>query len=135
MRERVSLYIYENGRLLVFKRVREDRIHHVAIGGGVEPGETVLEAALREAKEETNYDIVVGPRLWVRELENEYREYAYLVTEFRGNLALGGPELERQTATNRHIFQWVPLNELPQLDLYPGPLTLQQINKIEQALS
>lgn len=134
MRERVSLYIYENGRLLVFKRVREDRIHHVAIGGGVEPGETILEAALREAKEETNFDIVLGPRLWVRELANEHREYAYLVTEFSGELALGGPELERQTPTNRHIFQWVSLNELPQLDLYPGPLTNAQINRIQQAL-
>ncbi len=134
MRERVSLYIYEDGRFLVFKRVREDRIHHVAIGGGVEPGETILEAALREAKEETNYDIVLGPRLWVREKESEYREHAYLVTEFSGQLALGGPELARQTPTNRHIFQWVPLQELPQLDLYPGPLTLQQINMIQQAV-
>jgi hypothetical protein len=40
MRHRVTLYIYRNGRLLVFKRIREDGIHHVAIGGGVEPGET-----------------------------------------------------------------------------------------------
>jgi 8-oxo-dGTP diphosphatase len=128
------LYIYENGRLLVFKRIREDRVHHVAIGGGVEPGETILEAALREAKEETNYDIVLGPRLWVRELENVYREHAYLVTEFSGELALGGPELERQTPTNQHIFQWVSLTEIPKLDLYPGPLTPQQINLIQQAL-
>jgi len=134
MRERVSLYIYEDGRLLVFKRIREDRIHHVAIGGGVEPGETILEAALREAKEETNYDIVLGPRLWVREMQNEYREHAYLVTEFSGDLALGGPELERQTPTNQHIFQWVPLQDLANLDLYPGPLTTQQINQIQQAL-
>lgn len=134
MRERVSLYIYEDGRLLVFKRVREDRIHHVAIGGGVEPGETILEAALREAKEETNFDIILGPRLWVRELENEHREYAYLVTEFSGELALGGPELERQTPTNQHIFQWVSLTEIPKLDLYPGPLTWQQIDAIQKAL-
>jgi hypothetical protein len=70
----------------------------------------------------------------VRELENEYREYAYLVTEFSGELALGGPELERQTATNQHIFQWVSLTEIPKLDLYPGPLTSQQIDAIQQAL-
>ena len=134
MRERVSLYIYENGRLLVFKRVREDRIHHVAIGGGVEPGETLIEAAHREAKEETNFDIVLGPQLWVRELNADHREYAYLVTEFSGKLALGGPELERQTPTNQHIFQWVPLRDLSELDLYPGPLTQRQITLIQQAL-
>lgn len=135
MRNRVTLYIYRNGRLLVFKRIREDRIHHVAIGGGVEPGETILEAALREAKEETNYDIVLGPRLWVREFDEVQCEHAYLVTEFRGNLALGGPELARQTPTNQHIFQWVPLAELACLDIYPGPLTPNLINLIQQALA
>ena len=135
MRNRVTLYIYHNGCLLVFKRIREDHIHHVAIGGGVEPGETILEAALREAKEETNFDIVLGPCLWVRDLENENREHAYLVTEFSGDLALGGPELERQTPTNQHIFQWVSLTELPWLDLYPGPLTPNLINLIQQAIA
>ncbi|MBK8900032.1 MAG: NUDIX domain-containing protein [Anaerolineaceae bacterium] len=135
MRNRVTLYIYRNGRLLVFKRIREDHIHHVAIGGGVEPGETILEAALREAKEETNYDIVLGPRLWVREFDEAQREYAYLVTEFSGNLALGGPELARQTPTNQHIFQWVPLTELALLDIYPGPLTPNLVNLIEQAVA
>ncbi|MCC6603389.1 MAG: NUDIX domain-containing protein [Anaerolineae bacterium] len=135
MRNRVTLYIYRNGRLLVFKRIREDGIHHVAIGGGVEPGETILEAALREAKEETNYDIVLGPFLWERELENEYHEYAYLVTEFSGDLALGGPELERQTPTNQHIFQWVSLTELPRLNIYPGPLTPNLISLIQQAIA
>ena len=135
MRTRVTLYIYHNGRLLVFKRIRDDRIHHVAIGGGVEPGETILEAALREAKEETNYDIVLGPRLWVREFDEVQCEHAYLVTEFSGNLALGGPELERQTPTNQHIFQWVPVNELGRLDIYPGPLTPNLINLIQQAIA
>ena len=135
MRNRVTLYIYRNGRLLVFKRIREDHIHHVAIGGGVEPGETILEAALREAKEETNYDIVLGPRLWVRDLDEVQREHAYLVTEFSGNLALGGPELARQTPTNQHIFQWVPLTELALLDIYPGPLTPNLVNLIEQAVA
>ena len=134
MRERVSLYIYEDGRLLVFKRVRENHIHHVAIGGGIEPGESIVEAALREAKEETNYDIVLGPQLWVRDVHDEHREYAYLVTEFSGELALGGPELARQTPTNRHIFQWVPLADLPALDLYPAPLTPKQVNMIQRAL-
>lgn len=134
MRKRVSLYIYEDGRLLVFKRIREDHIHHVAIGGGVEPGETLFEAAHREAKEETNFDIVLGPRLWERKLDEENFEYAYLVTEFSGKLALGGPELARQTPTNQHIFQWVSIAELPELDLYPGPITLNMVNLIQKAL-
>ncbi|WP_420630919.1 NUDIX domain-containing protein [Candidatus Leptofilum sp.] len=134
MRERVSLYIYRNGRILFFYRVRPDRTHYVAIGGGVEPGETLVEAALREAKEETNYDIMLGPKLWEKERIGAYCEYAYLVTEFSGELALGGPELARQTPNNRHIFKWISLEDIPQLDLYPGPVTSAQVAQIRKLL-
>lgn len=135
IRQRVSLYFVQDDRLLLMYRWKNGRSFHVLPGGGVEPGETLLEAALREAKEETNYDIVLGPRLWVREFGETHREYAYLVTEFSGKLALGGPELARQAPDNQHIFQWIPLEEIPELDLYPGPLTLNQIEQIRQALS
>lgn len=38
------------------------------VGGGVEPGETVVEAAVREIREETGIaDFELGPVLWVRE--------------------------------------------------------------------
>jgi 8-oxo-dGTP diphosphatase len=135
MRDRVSLYIYENGRILFFNRLKEGRNYHVAIGGGVEPGETVAEAAHREAKEETNYDIILGPQLWLRELPNDHCEYAYLVTQFSGELALGGPELARQTPTNRHIFQWIPLPELPTLALFPGQLGVAEMAALREAIS
>ncbi|GJM41328.1 MAG: hypothetical protein DHS20C20_16100 [Ardenticatenaceae bacterium] len=134
MRERVSLYIYENGRILFFYRVRPDCTHHVAIGGGVDPGETLAEAALREAKEETNFDIELGPQLWKRNFSEQHLEYAYLVTQFSGKLALGGPELARQSPENQYIFQWIPLEDIPQLDLYPGPVTTDKIAKIRTLL-
>ena len=134
MRNRVSLFIYENGRILFFNRVKANRSYYVAIGGGVEPGESIIEAAHREAKEETNYEIVLGPQLWVRELPNAHREYAYLVTTFSGNLTLGGPELERQTPTNRHIFQWVPLLNLPGLALYPGQIGPKEMTILHEVL-
>ena len=132
MRERVSLYIYENGRILIFRRIKENRTYYVAIGGGLEPGETVAAAAVREAKEETNYDIVLGPKLWESERAGVYHEYAFLVTQFSGELALGGPELANQTPENQHIFQWLPLDELSHIDLYPGPVTMAHVARIRE---
>ena len=38
------------------------------LGGGAEPGETVLEAATREVREETGFsEVTFGPVLWLRE--------------------------------------------------------------------
>ena len=38
------------------------------VGGGVEPGETFIEAAAREVREETGIvDFILGPVVWVRE--------------------------------------------------------------------
>ena len=135
MRQRVSLYIYENGRILIFRRIKNNQTYYVAIGGGVEPGESIVAAALREAQEETNYDIVLGPMLWETECAGTYREAAFLVTEFSGELTLGGPELASQTPDNQHVFQWTPLDEIPLLDLYPGPVTPEQIDCIRELVA
>jgi len=68
MRERVSLFIVRNGQILMMRRRRNGRLYHVFIGGGIEPGESLVQAAHREAKEETSLDIVLGLHLWTREL-------------------------------------------------------------------
>lgn len=72
------------------------------------------------------------PLLWQREQPGEYREFAFLVTLFSGELALGGPELATQTLENQHIFQWQPLDELSQIDLFPGPVTAGHVARIRE---
>jgi 8-oxo-dGTP pyrophosphatase MutT (NUDIX family) len=72
MRERLTariLLLDPDGRILLMKgRLPSDPFAPGAwftIGGGVEPGETLGEAALREIQEETGFtDATVGPVLW-----------------------------------------------------------------------
>ncbi|MCZ7673966.1 MAG: NUDIX domain-containing protein [Chloroflexi bacterium] len=90
--------------------------YFVVPGGGVEEGETVIEAAHREAAEETGLQIELGGLLWERPFttlisngeEIQQVEYAYLITQFSGEPRLGGPEFERQSETNRYSLAAAP---------------------------
>ncbi len=122
IRKRVSLYFVRDEKLLLIYRWKNGRSFHVLPGGGVEPGETVVQAAHREAKEETNFDIELGPLLWQREPDHINEEFAYLVANFQGALRLGGPEAVNQSPTNIYRFDWVPLEEISRLIVWPGPV-------------
>ncbi|HEY9216424.1 MAG TPA: NUDIX domain-containing protein [Phenylobacterium sp.] len=75
MRERLTarvLLLDPDDRLLLMKgRLPTERQGPGAwftVGGGAEPGETVLEAAAREVLEETGFDgVELGPVVWLRE--------------------------------------------------------------------
>jgi 8-oxo-dGTP pyrophosphatase MutT (NUDIX family) len=74
MRERLTarvLLLDPEGRILLMKgRLRRDGTPAAwfTIGGGAEPGETVLQAAARELREETGFtDVELGPVVWRRE--------------------------------------------------------------------
>ena len=122
IRQRVSLYFVRDGKLLLIYRWKNGRSFHVLPGGGVEPGETLVQAAHREAKEETNFDIELGPLLWHREADAINEEFAYLIANFQGELRLGGPEAVEQSPTNIYRFDWISLEEIGHFSIWPGPI-------------
>jgi 8-oxo-dGTP diphosphatase len=124
MRERVSLIIVQDERVLLFYRQRDGRVYYITPGGGREPGETLIEAAYREAAEETSLEIVLGPTLWEDTWPDGQQETAFLVTEFSGRPRLGnGPELAEQTPHNVHRLEWHPLAALPSSLIMPLDIT------------
>ncbi len=127
-RKRVTVLLVRDGQLLALYREKNGFNYYVTIGGGIEPGETPEQAARREVKEETSLDVTLGPLLWQNELGEDQYEYVYLVTEFQGQPRLGpGPEKDNQSADNVYRLVWLPLAQLSQVTLFPGPVDVPRL--------
>jgi len=126
MRLRVTLFIFHEDEILLIKRLRNGRSYFVIPGGGVEAGETLAQAAIREAKEETSLDVELGPLLYARLWDDgrlHQTEYAFLVAAYQGEPALLDPEiLSKQTAENQYSLEWLPIVEMNEQPIYPGPI-------------
>ncbi len=117
-KHRVVLIIVDNNKILLLYRFKNGEEYYVFPGGGVEDGEEILDAATREAKEETSLDVTVQELLW--EYENNGRiEHFFLVNKFSGELRIGGPEEERQSPDNVYRLEWVSFEKARDLKLLP----------------
>lgn len=119
-RQRAGVIIIKDDAILLLHRFKNGAEYYTIPGGGVEPGETLEAAAIREAKEETGLDVTLGRELWRYGNRNVY----FAVNAFRGELHLGGPERMRQSSTNRYQLEWVPLANL--LSINAGPVAIKR---------
>jgi mutator protein MutT len=110
--------IIEDGRVLLVKRATEPLHGQWSIpGGAVELGETLRQAAVREAREETGLIVEAGNVLEV--FDNIYRDpggriqYHYVLVDFLCRL-LGG---ELRAASDVSDVRWVSSGGLADLRL------------------
>jgi len=83
-------------------------------GGGVEAGETLQEAAIREVKEETGYDIKIGNIVAVNEAFID-QNHVYFVT-FHGEIIKHPEEIPQEE--NILKVEWMSLEEADRLMPY-----------------
>jgi 8-oxo-dGTP diphosphatase len=84
-------------------------------GGGCEPGETLVQAAAREAREETGLEVEVGELLAVGEVLSDTHDLLFV---FRAQSA-GEPQVQEGELVVDH--QWVSPEEADALmPWYPG---------------
>ncbi|QOR68723.1 NUDIX hydrolase [Cytobacillus suaedae] len=92
----VLLQDEENKRVLMVKNIGESTSYFTLPGGAVEPGETLQEAAVREAKEETGLDIELGELFSVREATfdtgNHCIFFTFKATIVSGDITILYPE-------------------------------------------
>lgn len=98
----------EENKILMVKQHHEDKDIWMVPGGGIEEGENSIEAAVREAKEETGLDIEVTGVAWhIEEVSPErgQRFVNYMVGKIvGGSLQLGSdPEFDANHQVLREI--------------------------------
>jgi 8-oxo-dGTP pyrophosphatase MutT (NUDIX family) len=125
--------IIQDGGVLLIEFDDETGLHYNLPGGGLEPGESLVEALQREVREEASVEVIPGPLLWVLEYEpGRNRNWAgpqhVLSLIFRAELAPGSdPRLPAAPDPHQTAVRWVSLEELPKVELLPHitPLILR----------
>lgn len=122
LRKRVSAVILKDGKILLIRRVKPDQEYFVFPGGGVDGGESLLEALSREVREELSLE--VKKQKFLFSLENlvipamitihkgNQDEYYFLIEEYTGVPLIGGSERARMNEQNQYYVVWLGLKEM-----------------------
>ena len=117
-KNRAVLIFINEGKILLLYRFKGGEEYYVFPGGGVEDGESITQAAIREAAEETGLVVTLKKKLW-EHANGERTEHYFLVDTFNGETKIGGPEETRQSEDNVYRLEWVPLDKVANLKLLP----------------
>ena len=123
MRERAGVIVICDGRVALIERVRGGRTYWVVPGGGVEPGESVADAAVRETAEELGAAAELGPlRVQfdaIAENGAHGRHWYFAASIETDDIRIVGPELDEDPSKGTYAAVWIDLADLPGLDVRP----------------
>ena len=119
---RPSVVLVENGKILVLKSKYSSGEFYLLPGGGIEGMESLKETAIRETKEETNYDINIQKLLYLQEWIDKDKGKNVLYVIFLGKI-LNGKETHLNDPAlskgNIQRIEWIGIKELQKLKFYP----------------
>lgn len=83
------------------------------VGGKVEPGETKVQALIRECREELAVELAVGDVFM--DVIHEYPDLTVHLTLFHAVIARGVPQ-----KLEHNDIRWIPVSEIPEYDFCPA---------------
>ena len=86
---RPGVVLIKNGKLLVLRSKYSSGEFYLLPGGGIEGMESLEETAIRETKEETNYDVKIKKLLYLKEWIDEKAGKNLLDVIFLGEIISG----------------------------------------------
>ena len=127
---RPSVLLVRDGKILVVRSKYSSGEFYLLPGGAIEGEETLIETAIREVKEETNYDVEIIKLLYLKEWINKERNKNVLDIIFLGKI-VGGKETHLNDVSN-HILSldWMSVKELKREKFFP----LNLLNILENDL-
>lgn len=119
--------IRKEDEILLIRRILDGEKYYVFPGGTNEEGESQEETLKREMEEELCIEIKSFEFLF--KVYNPGRvnsnwvgrdDYFYLITEYTGEIELGGPEKERMNEADQYYLEWHKIDSLAEMKtLYP----------------
>ena len=125
VRVRAAALIVENNSILLVEFEDENGLHYNLPAGGLEPGESLIDAVKREAREETSVEVEVGSVAFVYEYEPIRNDFVYgnvpsIGVTFACKRVSGSlPRMPEKPDSHQVGVRWVPLTELKSVQLYP----------------
>jgi ADP-ribose pyrophosphatase YjhB (NUDIX family) len=130
---RPSVVLIKENKILVLKSKYSSGEFYLLPGGSIEGMETVTETAIRETKEETNYDIAIKKLLYIQEWIDKKRDKNVMYMVFLGEI-IGGVETHLNDPAKGHIqaIEWISPEKLDKVTFYPKdiiPLLKEDIKR------
>jgi len=125
--DRARLVVVRDGKLAAIERHRQGQHYWVLPGGGVGEGETILEAAMREAAEELGVPISLGSLRAIIHAANAdgsvQRHRCFDATAESADITIaGGPEASPSPADGTYAAVWLDLATLDPSRIWPSAL-------------